>query len=216
MTAAQRVSIQEMKQKENDGGPLGYCQRSWRPYGEKKKWKEKRFHRLLDHSAFRKAKITIHLISSTPIGHWEQNDISELGHHIWTQPAAQAEAIGQRILGAEFSPRWGEHSHHRCGAENDWKLWSPVHGRWPFFGRHLSRLPIDWWPFSGIMKLTHTALCSTVLVIEFTGSQSVSIGVEIYNLWYHSKFVILCLNKYVQITNFILLSSKQWSRFRVI
>lgn len=52
----------------------------------------------------------------------------------------------------------------------------------PSLAGHLSRLPIDRWPFGGIMKLTHTALCSIVLVIEFTGSQSVSIGVEIYNL----------------------------------
>lgn len=43
-------------------------------------------------------------VFSAPIDHWEQNDISKLGHHIWAQPAAQAEVIGQRVLCPEFGP----------------------------------------------------------------------------------------------------------------
>lgn len=122
---------------------------------EKKKEKVKRLYWLLNHLAFWKAKIATVLVSSASVGHWEQNDISKLGHHIWTQPAAQAEVVRQGILGPEFSPGWREHSHHCRGAENDWKLWSPVHGKRPFFGK-TSQSTACWLPRGGIRKLRHS------------------------------------------------------------
>ena len=133
---------------------------------EKKKEKVKRFYWLLNHLAFWKAKITTVLVFSASIGHWEQNDISKLGHHIWTQPAAQAEVVRQGILGPEFSPGWREHSRHCRGAENDWKLRSPVHGKWPFFGK-TSQSTAYWLPLGGIMKLRHSTFWSIVLVINW-------------------------------------------------
>lgn len=61
------------------------------------------FHGLLNPPAFKKSNLGIVLVFSSPIGHWEQNDISELGHHIWAQPAPQTKVIRQRIFRAKLS-----------------------------------------------------------------------------------------------------------------
>lgn len=80
-------------------------------------------------------------------------------------------------------------------------LWQVLLGSWLFIA--------SCWH---IVTHTHTPFWSIVPVTEFTGRHAVSIGKEIYNLYYHCKFVIPGVSKHIQITNFILLCPNQWSR----
>lgn len=69
-------------------------------------------------------------MSSSPPGDGEQDDLSEPGHHLWSQPAPQAEEFRQGVQCAEFGPRRGEHRCYRCPPEDDRNLPLPLHGVW--------------------------------------------------------------------------------------
>lgn len=69
-------------------------------------------------------------MSSSPPGDGEQDDLSESGHHLWSQPPSQAEEFRQGVQCAEFGPRRGEHRCYRCPPEDDRNLPLPLHGVW--------------------------------------------------------------------------------------
>lgn len=58
----------------------------------------------------------------------EQDDITQFGDHLWTQPVAQAKK-GQGVCGAEFCPCWGEHRHHQRGPKDDRCIWYTIYGK---------------------------------------------------------------------------------------
>ena len=67
-------------------------------------------------------------MSSSPPGDGEQDDLSEPGHHLWSQPAPQAEEFRQGVQCAESGPRRGEHRCYRCSPKDDRNLPLPLHG----------------------------------------------------------------------------------------
>lgn len=67
-------------------------------------------------------------VSSTA-GHRQQDDVFKPGHHIWPEPAPQAEELRQRVQRPELGQSWGEHGRHRGAAEADCQLPDPLHGQ---------------------------------------------------------------------------------------
>lgn len=61
--------------------------------------------------------------------HREQDDIFEPGHHLWPQPAPQAEELRQGVQRPELGQGRGEHGRHRRAAEDDRQLPNPLHGQ---------------------------------------------------------------------------------------
>lgn len=62
-------------------------------------------------------------------GHRQQDDITEPGHHIWAEPAAQAEELREGVQRPELGPYGGQRRHHRRRPAHDRHAPNPVHGR---------------------------------------------------------------------------------------
>ena len=76
------------------------------------------------------------------LGNRQQDDITQSGDHLWTQPLAQAEK-GQRVCCAEFCSSRGEHGHHQRGPKDDPDIPLALYGKkWPVKTRgHANRAP---------------------------------------------------------------------------
>lgn len=61
--------------------------------------------------------------------HREQDDVFEPSHHLWSQPAPQAEELRQGVQRPELSQGRGEHGRHRRAAEDDRQQPNPLHGQ---------------------------------------------------------------------------------------
>lgn len=62
-------------------------------------------------------------------GHRQQDDITEPGHHIWAEPAAQAEELREGVQRPELGPYGGQRRHHRRRPAHDRHAPNPFHGR---------------------------------------------------------------------------------------
>lgn len=69
------------------------------------------------------------MFGSPNADHREQDDVFEPGHHLWPQPAPQAEELRQGVQRPELSQGRGEHGRHRRAAEDDRQLPDPLHGQ---------------------------------------------------------------------------------------
>lgn len=66
--------------------------------------------------------VTVHTNEFCPrfcVDHRKQDDITQSGNHLWTQPLAQAKKLRQRVCGPEFCPCGGELSRHQRGPKDD-------------------------------------------------------------------------------------------------
>lgn len=72
--------------------------------------------------------------------HREQDDVFKPGHHLWAQPAPQAEELRQGVQRPELGQSRGEHSRHRRAAEDDRQLPNPLPGQCSELLSHSSSL----------------------------------------------------------------------------
>lgn len=106
--------------------------------------------------------------------HQEGNDLSKLGHHIWTQAASQAEFIKESRVESLVQ---AEESTAIITVVQKMIANYEVHGRWPFFRKTSWGIAYHL-PHGGLMKLKQTIFLS-----DFFGRQAVSVGIEISIHW---------------------------------